>query len=134
MVKYMVKVYKVNSQSVYTIFYLKSRSSEILYLIDCVAMGLNRLGYRIVAEQCVWLYIYWYDFLVNKMINVSHGQNISLWYFICKKNINIVFWFFSLHIIPFIYILNHLRMSFISFKSLHYMCKISEEQSWKCRY
>ena len=53
MVKYMVKVYKVNSQSVYTVFYLESRASEILYLIDCVAMGLNRLGYRIVAEQCV---------------------------------------------------------------------------------
>ena len=53
MVKYMVKVYKVNSQSVYTVFYIESRSSEILYLIDCVAMGLNYLGYRIVAEQCV---------------------------------------------------------------------------------
>ena len=53
MVKYMVKVYKVNSQSVYTVFYLESRTSEILYLLDCIAMSLNRLGYRIVAEQCV---------------------------------------------------------------------------------
>ena len=53
MVKYMLKVYKVNSQSVYTNFYLEARSSEILYLIDFVVMGLNRLGYRIVAEQCV---------------------------------------------------------------------------------
>ena len=53
MVKYKVKVYQFNSQSVYTVFYLESRASGILYLIDCVAMGLNRLGYRIVAEQCV---------------------------------------------------------------------------------
>ena len=53
MVKYKVKVYQFNSQSVYTVFYLESQASEILYLIDCVAMGLNRLGYRIVAEQCV---------------------------------------------------------------------------------
>ena len=52
MVRYKVKVYQFNSQSVYTVFFLESRISEILYLIDCIAMSLNRLGYRIVAEQC----------------------------------------------------------------------------------
>ena len=55
-----VKVYQFNSQSVYTVFFLESRISEILYLIDCISMSLNRLGYRIVAEQCVWLHI-WCD-------------------------------------------------------------------------
>ena len=60
MVRYKVKVYQFNSQSVYTVFFLESRISEILYLIDCISMSLNRLGYRIVAEQCVWLNI-WCD-------------------------------------------------------------------------
>ena len=60
MVRYRVKVYQFNSQSVYTVFFLESRISEILYLIDCIAMSLNRLGYRIVAEQCQWLKI-WCD-------------------------------------------------------------------------
>ena len=53
MVRYRVRVFKVNSQLVYTMFFIESRMSEMYYLLDCLSMSLNRLGYRIVAEQCL---------------------------------------------------------------------------------
>ena len=52
MVRYRVKVYKTHSQLVYTIFYIESRESEMMYLLRCFSMSLNRFHYRIEAEQC----------------------------------------------------------------------------------
>ena len=121
----MVKVYKVNSQSVYTIFYLESRSSEILYLIDCVAMGLNRLGYRIVAEQCVWLYIYWYDFQVNNIIGYywCHFQCDILYVKIIWYSVSIIFPTYYSH---YLYIESFTHVIYLIWIITLYMCKISE--------
>ena len=52
MVRFRVNVFKMESQIVYTVFYLESRVSEVHYILRCIAMSFGRFGYRIQAEQC----------------------------------------------------------------------------------
>ena len=53
MLRFRVNVYKMESQIVYTVFYLESDCvSEIHYILKCIAMSFSRFGYRIKAEQC----------------------------------------------------------------------------------